>query len=146
MDPDIRITSGLQCIFYTVIYSQCCKFLHFIVHFIQFILCLFILFNWLNARALLQLDHDAGGIGSDVPESFLSSESRALRVRVIWNFVESESSHDLMSQSRVNVESYKFQTSPIYILAKVHQWIFSGYRSASGPSVAISSPVDLQWL
>jgi len=26
------------------------------------------------------------------------------------------------------------------------QWTFSGYRSTSGSSMAIGSPVDLQWL
>ena len=77
-------------------------------------------------------------IGSDVPESFLSSQSQvrvtipSSQSRVIWNFVESESSHDFVKssqsrvtrmveslrviglQARVNVEPYKFQTFPIY--------------------------------
>jgi len=39
----------------------------------------------------------------------------------------------------------KFQTS-IYFWLYVHQWTFSAYRSAGGPSVAIGPPVDLQWL
>jgi len=60
---------------------------------------------------------------------FVESESRALRVRVIWNFVEPSQSR-VMSwscrvtrlveslwviglQARVNVESYKFQAFPI---------------------------------
>ena len=38
-------------------------------------------------------------------------------------------------KARVNVDSYKFQTFPI----------FFGNRSTSGSSVAIGLPMDLQW-
>jgi len=75
---------------------------------------------------LVMADH------SDVPESFLSSQSYEPFESVIWNFVESESSLDLVGssqsrftkmvesprviglQARVHFESYKFQTFPIY--------------------------------
>ena len=92
--------------------------------------------------------------------------SPSSQVRVIQNFVESsqsrvidlfESSHSQVTrmveslriiglQARVNVESYKFQTFPIYFWLQVHQCTFSGYRSTSGSLMAIGPPVDLQWL
>jgi len=57
-------------------------------------------------------------------------------------------------QARVNVESYKLSNFSYIFLAigppvdlqwqLVPQWTFSGYRSASGSSVAIGPQVDLQ--
>ena len=101
----------------------------------------------------------------------VESESLALRVRVIRNFVESESasSHDLVDASRTNgrVTSSHWLTSSSqcrvkqisnfsYIFFAIgppvdrqwlqfRQWIFSGYTSTSGPWVATGPPVDLQW-
>ena len=104
---------------------------------------------------------------SDEPESFLSSQSRVTvtnpssqsRVRIIWNFVESESSHDLVESSHKNgrfTSSYWFTSSSqcrviqisnfSYIFLaigppvdlqwlQVRQWIFSSYRSASRLSI-----------
>jgi len=91
----------------------------------------------LNARALLQLDHDAGGIGSDVPESFLSSESHEP--------FESESSEILSSQSRVMTWWVRVESMSSHTNFKLLLYI-SWLRSTSGSSVAIGLPVDLQWL
>ena len=101
-------------------------------------------------------------IGSDVPESFLSSQSQVRvtipssqsRVRVIWNFVESSQSRVMTSSSRVRVESqewsshfeslvYKLESMSSHTNFKLFLYIFA-YRSANGPSVAVGPPVDLQ--
>jgi len=76
----------------------------------------------------------------------VESELRALRVRVIWNFVESESesSH---KNGRVTSSHCFASSSQCRVIQnfKLFLYIF-GYRSTSGPSVAIGPPVDLQWL
>ena len=97
---------------------------------------------------------------SDVPESFLSSqshepfESELSQSYLKFFWVESEPSHDLIesSQSRVTTWSshyeslvYKLESMSSHTNFKLFLYIF-GYRSTSGPSVAIGPPVDLQWL
>jgi len=84
----------------------------------------------------------------------VESESRALRVsrvRVIINFVESESSHELVESSHKNgriTSNHWFTSSSQYRVIqnfKLFLYIF-GYRSTSGPSIAIGPLVDFQWL
>jgi len=69
---------------------------------------------------------------SDVPESFLSSQSHEP--------FESESSKNL--PSRVMTWSSQCRVISVFNL---FLYIF-GYRSISGPSMAIGPPVILQWL
>ena len=94
---------------------------------------------------------------SDVPESFLSSQSHepfesessetlSSRVRLeTWlGWVKSESSH---KNGRVTSSHWFTSSSQCRVIQifKLFLCIF-GYRSTSGPSVAIGPPVDLQWL
>jgi len=76
---------------------------------------------------------------------FVESESRALRVRVIWNFVESKSRHDLveLSQSRVTRMVESLRIIGLQARVNVESYKISNF---SFIFLAIGPPVDFQWL
>jgi len=70
-----------------------------------------------------------------------------------WKFcrVVSESSHDLVESNhkngRVTTSHWFTSSSHCRVIQNFKLFLYIlGHRSASGPSVAIGSPVDLQWL